>query len=570
MNPLRIPSAACGSSAAAKIALPAARNWWSPSRAVVVAAAAALVLASAAGIAGCSSDGAQSGAESIPDSSDLPDSGQTEAGPDSANDVVADAGSDAPYPDCGTIPPTGNQLVASTAPLVLQGGGLTSDGYAFYEDTNTQILYAVGSAGGSPVSLGTMKSQGGTFYRNGGKAALFLPAPADPMTGVATLNAWSKASGQTTISTGILGFDAYNYNYDVTQDGAYVAFFSRGPTGTALTVATIDGATQRVLVPGIDLSNPYCMPFAQFVGNTIVAYYCLSTAVPDSGIPAGAMTVASFPVTSSNFGTITQTTIVNLSAPSASAPMWNPFPVSPDGTKLLIATTGGLGLYPTAGGAPTTIDTAGGGGAFTPSGDVVYGTTGGALKRWSAAADAGAPMTLDSSGVNYLLSISPDGNWTQIAQNVDPTGSRVDIWLASATPAGSLTQVWNQTTALPIGFSVDSKYETFATNVPTTFGITTFDLYASPVSGGAPLKLLTTAGMLAFTTGSKLVVNTNADKATGSADIMGLDLASPSAATTLVAHADPHFFYASGPNTVVYTWYCAPTSKAVLWTVSAP
>ena len=144
------------------------------------------------------------------------------------------------------------------------------------------------------------------------------------------------------------------------------------------------------------------------------------------------------------------------------------------------------------------------------------------------------------------------------------------MWLASGTTPGSLTQVWTQTNASAFGFSADSKYETFATNIPTTFGIQTFDFYASPVAGGTPTKILTSAGTLTFTTGSKLVTNTNVDKSTGSADIEDLDLANPGAATTLVTQADPNFFYAGGPKKVVYTWYCAPNTTAGVWAVDAP
>src|SRR5208283_3173799 len=103
----------------------------------------------------------------------------------------------------------------------------------------------------------------------------------------------------------------------------------------------------------------------------------------------------------------------------------------------------------------------------------------------------------------------------------------VDVWLASTTTPGSLTQVWNQTTAAAIGFSNDSKYETFATNLPTNFGVTTFDFYSSAVSGGTPQDLLTAAGTLAFTTGSKVVINTNVDFSTGAADIDSVDLSNP-------------------------------------------
>ena len=542
--------------------------------------AVALLLAGAAGLVGCGSSSSNSPADaggSMMDSSSMEDSGPTESGAtdsapsDSAStdSSKADAGSDAAMVDCGKLPPTGTQIVASTEPLVLQGGGLTSDGYALYEDTNTQVLYAVDTAGGMPASLGTMTSQGGTFYRNGGKAVLFLPAPADPASSIGVLSAWSAASGPIVMSSSILAFDAYNYNYDVTKDGAYVAYFAFGGGNATLTISTIDGQTKRALVPNIDLSNQSCFPFVQFVGDTLVAYYCLATPVPDSGAAAGALTIASFAVASSNFAAITPVTLVNLPAPTQNNPLQYPYSVSPDGTNLLVPSSSGLALYPIAGGSPTTIDANGGGGAFTPTGDVVYGATGGALRRYSGA-DAGSPVTLTSSGVAYLLALSPDGNWLQFGKNVTSAGNQTDIWITSTTTPGSPTQPWSQTNASAFGFTADSHYETFATNQPTTFGITTFDFYASPVSGGTATKILSSAGTLAFTTGSKFVTNVNVDKLTGSADIESVDLSNPSAATTLVAQADPNFFYAGGPNKVVYTWYCAPNSTAGIWAVTAP
>ena len=507
------------------------------------------------------------------DSSTMGDSSPTEAGPtdtgatDGRTDAPSDAGSDASFVDCGKIPPTGTQIVASTAPLILQGGGLTSDGYAFYEDANSQILYVVDSTGGSPVSLGTMTSQGGTFYRNGGKAALFAPTPGDPNTLIGALSAWSKASGPTVISTSIFAWDAYVNNYDVTKDGAYVIYFDLSGNTATLTISTIDGLTQHALIPNIDLSSQYCWPMAQFVGNTIVTYYCLATPVPDSGVAAGALTIASLAV-NPNFAAMTPVTIANLPAPTG---FISPDAVSPDGTNLLISTASGLELYPIAGGAPTLIDANGGGGFFTGAGNVVYGTSAGGLKRYSGA-DAGAPLVLDSTGVTYPMALSPDGNWVEFGQNVDSTGTFVDIWLASATTPGSLTQVRMQTDVpFGSGFSADSKYVTFVLNYPMTFGINTYDLYAAPVSGGTAKKVVTTGGGgFTFTGGSKLVVNTNADKTTGSADIQSVDLSSTGAATTLVTQADPNYFYAGGPNKVFYTWYCAPNSTAGVWAVTAP
>jgi len=183
--------------------------------------------------------------------------------------------------------------------------------------------------------------------------------------------------------------------------------------------------------------------------------------------------------------------------------------------------------------------------------------------------DGGTSVTLVPQGVVAPLTLSPDGKWLQIASVTN--GSLTNMNLASATTPGPLTNVWPQATAYPpLGFSADSKYEAFGTNYPMNFGITNFDIEASPVSGGAATKVLTSAGTLAFTTGSKLVTNVNATATTGSADIESVDLANPAAASTLVTQADPNFFYASTSNQVFYTWYCAPTSASGVWVVPAP
>jgi hypothetical protein len=534
--------------------------------------AVALTLAGAAGFAGCGSSNAASttDAGSVQEASTMdvsqPETGPVEAGP-------SDAGaSDVAAPDCGATAPSGKQIVASTAPLVLQGGGVTSDGYAFYVDSNTEILYAVSAAGGSPTSLGSMTSQSGTFYLNGGKTALFLPKAAGPTTELAPLSAWSEATGASVISTSAFAYDSYDYTYDDSQDGSYVAYFaSTDSTTAALTVSTTDGKTQRALVSNIDLTNQDCSPIVQFDGDTIVAYYCLAAPLPDSGIDgsaAGKLTIASFAVTSA-FDSIAQVTLVELPAPTDNTPLQYPDAVSPDGTRLLVVDTAGLELYPVAGGAPTMIDPNGTGGGFVPSGSVIYGTTSGGVNLYSVA-DGGAPLVLASGGVPYLLTLSPDGNWLQIAENVSSSGQLTDIWLQSTTTPGGPTQVWGQATASAIGFSADSKYDAFATNLGTNFGQTSFDLNTSPVSGGASTKIITSAGHLAFTTGSKLVTNTNPSATTGAADIEAINLANPGAASTLVTQADPNFFYASGSNKVVYTWYCAPNATAGVWTVDAP
>ena len=97
----------------------------------------------------------------------------------------------------------------------------------------------------------------------------------------------------------------------------------------------------------------------------------------------------------------------------------------------------------------------------------------------------------------------------------------------------------------------------------------TYDLEASLSAGGAASKVLSVASGALFTTGSKLVSNTNQSKATGAADIVSIDLSSTAAPTTLVTQADPNLFLTS-TGLVVYSWYCNEGGMAGVWTLTAP
>lgn len=496
------------------------------------------------------------GADATPDA---PSDAPTESQADSETDAPVDAGTPV---DCGSVAPVGKQIVASASALVLYGGGVTSDGYVFYDDTIAQIVYAVPVAGGTPSSLGGVTSQSGTFRLNGGKAALYLPAATNPATEVAPLSVWSAATGAKVISTNAFAEDSFYYEYDVSGDGSYVGYYeSNGPTAT-LTVSAGDGTNPKTLVEDVDpFSNQYCSPMVEFVGDTLVAFYCLapSDAGTDGGV--GELTVTSF--SPPDFAPVP---IVTFPAPSANAPLGAPYPPDPNLTELFVSVpTGGLALYPIAGGAPTVIDAAGTGGGYTPSGAIVYSTTAGAVVL-DPGPDGGAPQTVVKSGVGALLTLSADGNWLQTATQGNGQFFNIDLL---SLAAGTLTTEWPSASAYPTGFTPDSKYETFETNFPANFGITSFDFEASPVAGGAPAKVFSGAGSLAFTTGSKIVAATHPNATTGSTDIDSFDL-SNSTNSTLVSQADPNFFYVGSSNQIVYTWHCAPTSGSGVWTVSAP
>ncbi len=576
----------------------------------------ALTVAGAAGISACgsSSNAGADAAGPSPDASGRRDSGRADTGHSSSghSDAAhgdaghADGAADAGPPDCGAVAPTGKQLVASTDPLILQGGRLTSDGYAFYLDANTQDLFVIPSSGGSPANLGMMTSQSDTFWANGGKAALFLTAPCNPETLLAPLWAWNAATGPKQVSPHAFSWDSFNYTYDATADGTQVAYFTTpGNYTAALTVTTLATGQSQSLVEGIDLTSQSCWPFVYFVGDTIVAYYCLAAGA--AGGIAGDVTIASF--AGSNY---TQTTLASFPAPTENAPLESPAAVSPDGTHLLVTPAQGapgVVLYPIAGGAPTTVSATGQQAVFAADGDVIFIRADGTVQRYTPAAaaadagttdagtrdasskdaesadaetkdagtkdaetaDAGGPLTLvgPSAGLEGLLDLSADGNWLQVFtaySDTDPYPTNVGI--ASASTPGSVTLVWSPDTATAVGFTTDSKFEAFAAPVGDA---STYELAASPVSGGALITIPSIAGGPSFTAASKFIISVNGNALTGSADLKAVDLSNPMAASTLVTQADPNYFYGGASSKqVLYTWHCAATPASGVWTVPAP
>ncbi len=140
--------------------------------------------------------------------------------------------------------------------------------------------------------------------------------------------------------------------------------------------------------------------------------------------------------------------------------------------------------------------------------------------------------------------------------------------IASASTPGSVTLVWSPDTATAVGFTTDSKFEAFAAPVGDA---STYELAASPVSGGALITIPSIAGGPSFTAASKFIISVNGNALTGSADLKAVDLSNPMAASTLVTQADPNYFYGGASSKqVLYTWHCAATPASGVWTVPAP
>jgi hypothetical protein len=455
-------------------------------------------------------------------------------------------------PDCGSIAPVGTQIVAAAKQLVVKG--LTFDSkYALYVDTGAQSVWAVPVAGGSPVMLGPYKTISLVPTQTG---AFFFPTVSSA-TALGPLLAWAPpGASATTISMSASAAAGAS----MSDDGSLIAYFASmdGTTGT-LTVSTVDGKTQTPLLPGVDLRN--CPADAQFDGTTLLAAYCLASAADgggasDAGAPPGE-TVATF--TGASF---TKAIVGTTFDPSQFTYY---IPVDSTGMQLLLTDSSGLGLYPVAGGPSKLVDAnGGGGGLFAPNGDLVYPTATGSINRWTAA--SGTTTALVASGAYYPLALSFDGTSLQLGLNFDQGSGASDIYLASATMAGTPASEWSMTTAFAVGYTTDSKYELFETGA-TTFQATTFDLHASAVSGGAESKIATIAGA-GLLDGSRIVV-TDDYMPTGTTDIEVIDLANPAAKKTLVTQADVNL-QVTATDQIVYSWYCQLNSMAGIWVAPAP
>lgn len=494
------------------------------------------LLACAAAAASCGSSGGAG-------------NGAGDGGPSDASiEARAESGTPetGPTMNCGAVAPSGTQIVASTTPLTVRA--LTPDGkYVLYEDPE-QVLYTVPVGGGTPTKLAAAT---GTVSANGTGGALFFPFFEDagePQLAVGPLWAWTAATGAREISTSATA----SAPFDMSSDDAYVVYFATtdGTTAT-LTVSKADGSTKASLVPNIDLTGA-CPAVVRFDKTTIVAAYCL-TNPGDAGTSDAFVSTFSAPLfNQTSIGTFPFEQINTLQLLTNAA-----------GTELLLAGASGLALYPTDGGAPTVVDPRGVRGLFAPDDDVVYVTGTGTLTRYASA--GGSKTVLLASGTYTPQRISPDGSWLQLYNDLSPMGQYPSVYLASAVLPGMPTAEWSATATTVLGFSTDSSFELFEASSGSAS--TDVDLYASPVAGGAPTKIVSTSSV-ALLAGSRVAATDN-PAGTTMADIEVFDLGTPGQKTTVVTRAGTDFAVTPGGASIVYSWACEQSAQAGIW-VAAP
>jgi hypothetical protein len=496
-------------------------------------------------------------------------------------------------PNCGTVPPSGRHIVSSMNVAI---DGVTSDGYAIYTNTTTNMVFAAAIAGdaGAPAQLGRVFASNPVIAISG--RVVYYASPSEAGAAAGDLSVWTAATGSNLLSTGAYVPATGPWFASVSPDGSHIVYLDGAtPTGATLTVATTDGNIKKPLIANVDLTRSACRPAAVFAGTSVVAAYCVLPS-SDAGAAGGdASTDASLggnadagtrdaaPADGAwapgeggsppNFdvATIAAFTGSNFDPVPIATNVDSYFDVDQAGGQLLISSAGGLFVYPSAGGAVTPIDATGAAGTFTKDGkDVIYTTNASALRRLRVASPP--PITLVANGLSEILAVSPDENWI-LARNSKMNLS-FDLYLASATTAGGATPLSAMPTADLFGdpFTADSRYVLFFTNAANG---NTGDFYVAPTMGGTPTKVTSNAWREYATAGTRGVVNDNYNTNGGSsgngiADIESFDATNPAGLKTLVTAADANFYASPRKDEIVYSWSCAQSSNAGIWVLSSP
>jgi hypothetical protein len=511
-------------------------------------------------------------------------------GIDGGRDVVPDAGRTLPD---GSVPPSGTQLVPGIISLV----GVTSDNHAVYTDDTAGTLNVIPLAGGTPTSIGTADDRvlvrGSAVIRWTGSSR------------VTPLTVWTAAHGAKAVA---MTSNATTNAVAVSADGAHVIYFDgvdASRTTGNLFIARTDGTGQTQLAASVVLNDPTCAPTFAFGGNAAAAAaYCITPSSPDGGADdagtgdAGTADAATADAATADAAIPDAATADGVSldvgttdgAPPAPPPRavvqtyggatWtattiatgvNPrVAIAPNGTIVLVSAPAGLLAYPAAGGASTLIDPEGGFGSFTNDGmGIIYTTPSRALKR--ATITAPSPTTLVASGFAGIRARSPDEKWLLGYSTAISNQDLSDLYLASATTAGTPTALSTEETAGLFGsdgFTADSTHAIYYTGIAN--GLGTFHSVALTGTIGAPVTHASNVWLHYAATGAKVALNDNYDESTNTADIRVVDTSVAGAPLLLVSLADGDFFIAGTKDKVVYSWRYLAGSMAGLWVTAIP
>jgi hypothetical protein len=496
------------------------------------------------------------GETSVPVEASTGDAAQHKEG--SAGEGGDDGGGTLPE---GSVAPHGTQIVTSQY-AALQG--VTSDGYAIYNDISATTLNAVSLAGGAPSTIGDVDAgisgSGGVFVAGDVVVAV---DNVDGSTGLGTITTWTSAKGAHTASAAALGNAPGSGALDVSSDGAHLLLIENLQAATFdVAVVDVDGTNHKVLVAGAGY-DPNCPASIGFAGAYAVAVYCPPS---DAGIADGGTS----PATITTFTGTGWTTTATITTTATTG-----FGADKAGAHILFGSAAGLQVAPLATGTPVTIDATGTTGLFTSDGNhVVYVTSGGNVATAPSAGGTAPTTLITTGGFTGIAALSPDDSHVVIYKTGDTSNGflQADLYAASAATAGSATTLSSATTNAVFGdlFTADSTHVLFDESLAADF---TGNFTTVGVSGGTPSNYGPENWTWNATAGSKAVFNLNyaaGGNQGGTADLMGLDTAGSAAPTLLVTQADAYYYLTAAKDKVVYSWSYLPNSMSGVWVLPAP
>lgn len=473
------------------------------------------------------------------------------------------AASQCPLGD-GGVAPQGRRLVSSPTASIL---GVTSDGYAIYEDRQFSDIYAVSLLGGTPEQIGPSWGAGSSGVSIFGSVVLYWTGVQDfdtyPFIG--QLVVWTaKGRSKVLAPASLLGQVA------VSSDGKYVAYSDNatgdypGPdAGTNvgvgagdIFVSAPDGSGKTSIASHVAWSAE-CQPNLVFVGSSLVTASCAAANLPQ---PAATLRAYGAPAFS-------------LATTLNSQPAYTG--IGHDTTRISYYTTGEVLTIQNVAGGPVPIMANAYSSSISNDGTfVMILDYNGTIYRSPTTSSS---ISLVSPGYISINAISPDDKWLIVSKSQDPKSGLYDTFLLPTAASSVATPLVATTTGAFLNdwFTVDNSRVIFgANNKPAPYGF--FGDFAA-VTLAAPstpaLTVTSTAWSAYATTGAKTVFNDGYDlvfPALPTADIQVIDLANPSTRTKLVSHADANFYVSSDRTKAVYSWtYCAD-DRAGLYVVDLP
>ncbi len=506
------------------------------------------------------------------------------------NNPAIDSGADAPPSDAGPLPdvvrqrscslgdggvdPQGVKLVASPTPFAL---GVTTDGYAIYNDRKFSLIYAVPLQGGIPEQIGPSWDSSSTVVSIAGSVVFYWTGVRDSTKAptLGQLIVWTAAGRSKTVATSsFLGMMA------VHNSGKLIAYSDNatatypdpdaGADGGTSGVGTTDiyvsasNGTQAVIVANKVPWSVECQPSLSFVGDQLVVASCASAKLPQ---PAATIRAYRAPWT---LGTVLNT------QPAYTG-------IGHDQVRILYQTANfNLVAQNVMSGAPVPVAPNVATAILTNDGkSVVYLLGNGWVVR-SSVTLAGSWQLISMGPYADLKGLSSDDKWLIAPKKFDsnpnsPLYGLYDIHLLPNAPNSTSVPLLTSTTGAFLNdwFTTDNAYVIFgANNKPAAYGYYG-DFASVPLAtpNAAPLTVSNTVWSAYATKGSKTVYNDGYEivfPSLPTADIQVVDVANPGKRTKLASHADANFYLSPDKTKALYSWaYCAD-DRAGLYLVDLP